>query len=216
VRCTYNLMSTQLKDLQFQLVGGQLCLDFANTLDNRGSDNEVNLITSYEHLLHFLQQAGAFTSDEVGQLRSSAEAHPATAQLAMREAIILRELLFHIFSAIANQKRPSHHALQELNLFLNEAGCHRVVSREGGGFTWKWSDIGKDPKAALWPLAWRAAELLASDELALVRECASPSCCWLFLDKSKSHSRRWCDMKVCGNRFKVRRFYERARERSET
>ena len=36
-------------------------------------------------------------------------------------------------------------------------------------------------------------------------------CSWLFLDMSKNRSRRWCDMKVCGNRAKARRFSARYR-----
>jgi predicted RNA-binding Zn ribbon-like protein len=40
----------------------------------------------------------------------------------------------------------------------------------------------------------------------LLRVCEKPDCRWLFLDTSKNHSRRWCDMKICGNRMKARRF----------
>ena len=43
----------------------------------------------------------------------------------------------------------------------------------------------------------------------LVRECGASDCAWLFLDTSKNHHRRWCDMTRCGNRAKVRRFYAR-------
>jgi predicted RNA-binding Zn ribbon-like protein len=54
--------------------------------------------------------------------------------------------------------------------------------------------------------------LLTSEELVLVRECAAEDCGWLFLDKTKNHRRRWCDMKTCGNRDKARRYYERMRK----
>ena len=199
------------QDIQFQLVGGHPCLDLANTLDNRGSLNEINLIPSYEHLLHFAQQCSAFSAEDIRKLRSAAEAHRLKASDALTEAILLRETIFQIFSAIANQKQPSQASLRHVNAFVTEAGGHRMVVPKAGGFSWRWDDIGTNPKAALWPFAWKAAELLASDDLAAVRECASPTCSWLFLDKSKSHSRRWCDMKVCGNRLKVRRFYERTR-----
>jgi predicted RNA-binding Zn ribbon-like protein len=207
-------MSTSAKDIQFQLVGGHPCLDLANTLDNRGSVNEINLIPSYEHLLHFARQSGAFSAEDIRKLRRSAEAHRLKASDALTEAILLRETIFQIFSAIANQKQPSQISLRHLNALVTAAGGHRTVAQEADGFAWKWDDIGINPRAVLWPFTWKAAELLASDDLAAVRECASPTCSWLFLDKSKSHSRRWCDMKVCGNRLKVRRFYERTRAQS--
>jgi predicted RNA-binding Zn ribbon-like protein len=207
-------MSASTQSLQFQLVGGHPCLDFTNTLDNRGSSNEIDLISSYELLLQFAQQCGAFPAEDVRKLRNSADTHRLKATDALTEALRLRETIFQIFSAMANRKPPSQASLRYLNLLVTEAGGHRIVVPIGEGFAWRWNDIGTNPKAVLWPFAWMAAELLASDDLAAVRECASPSCSWLFLDKSKSHSRRWCDMKVCGNRLKVRRFYERTRAQS--
>jgi len=55
-------------------------------------------------------------------------------------------------------------------------------------------------------LALSAAGLMTSPEMARVRACGSSDCRWLFLDTSKNHTRRWCDMKICGNRMKARRF----------
>jgi predicted RNA-binding Zn ribbon-like protein len=50
---------------------------------------------------------------------------------------------------------------------------------------------------------------MTSEELARVSSCGADTCRWLFLDTSRNHSRRWCDMKVCGNRMKARRFQAR-------
>src|SRR5437867_266741 len=41
------------------------------------------------------------------------------------------------------------------------------------------------------------------------RACAADTCEWLFLDRTKNRTRRWCDMKICGNRAKARRFRAR-------
>jgi predicted RNA-binding Zn ribbon-like protein len=86
--------------------------------------------------------------------------------------------------------------------------------------------LGRDSgKAAsrLLKAAWQATQHAAPDDLeyacalsaiqffqpqkqAHVKVC--PACRWLFLDSSKNKSRRWCDMKVCGNRAKARAHYE--------
>jgi len=58
----------------------------------------------------------------------------------------------------------------------------------------------------LTPVVRAAVELLTSADIARVRTCADGSCAWLFLDTTRSRTRRWCDMKSCGNRSKVRRF----------
>ena len=55
-----------------------------------------------------------------------------------------------------------------------------------------------------------AAELLVSPQRNHVKRCASATCLWLFLDETRNHQRRWCDMKVCGNRAKVRAHRARA------
>jgi predicted RNA-binding Zn ribbon-like protein len=62
---------------------------------------------------------------------------------------------------------------------------------------------------------WSVADLLASDKLASVKRCANEECRYLFLDDSKSGSRRWCSMASCGNRAKARRHYHRTQAVSE-
>jgi predicted RNA-binding Zn ribbon-like protein len=61
------------------------------------------------------------------------------------------------------------------------------------------------------PVVRAAADLATSAELSRIRECGSDTCFWLFLDRSKNGTRRWCDMKVCGNRAKARRHYQRGK-----
>ena len=78
---------------------------------------------------------------------------------------------------------------------------------EGYAFIWPGTD---DLARPLWPLALSAGDLLTSADRERVKECAADNCSWLFLDMSRNRSRRWCDMAVCGNRAKARRF--RARE----
>ena len=57
-----------------------------------------------------------------------------------------------------------------------------------------------------------AVDLLTdADDCKRVRQCESAQGCgWIFLDSTKGGTRRWCDMKVCGNRAKVRRFRSRS------
>jgi predicted RNA-binding Zn ribbon-like protein len=54
------------------------------------------------------------------------------------------------------------------------------------------------------PLAWAAVDLLRSDELGRLKRCPPQDCRWLFIDRTKNRSRRWCEMATCGNRAKTR------------
>ena len=100
-----------------------------------------------------------------------------------------------------------------LNAVLAQALAQLRVVNTGEVFAWDWA--GDDPTLdrMLWPIAQSAADLLTSDELGSVKQCSG--CSWLFVDRSRNHSRRWCDMRVCGNRAKARRYYERHRGRGE-
>jgi predicted RNA-binding Zn ribbon-like protein len=61
------------------------------------------------------------------------------------------------------------------------------------------------------PVLWSAADLLIGGEHRRIRQCANAQCLWLFVDASKSGTRRWCDMASCGNRAKARRHYLRTK-----
>jgi predicted RNA-binding Zn ribbon-like protein len=80
------------------------------------------------------------------------------------------------------------------------------------GFRWRFSHEESDLAPMLAPVLRSVAELLTSEDLDRVRECDSGTCFWLFLDTSKNGTRRWCDMKVCGNREKARRHHDRVKK----
>jgi CGNR zinc finger len=65
------------------------------------------------------------------------------------------------------------------------------------------------PEPPLWKLSIEVATLLGTERRSKVSACGNAECRWLFLDISKNHSRRWCEMKLCGNRLKVRRLSQK-------
>jgi predicted RNA-binding Zn ribbon-like protein len=65
-------------------------------------------------------------------------------------------------------------------------------------------------------LAVVLAQLLAlaqSGRLHRLKMCASAECHWIFYDRSKPASRRWCSSALCGNRHKTRAYRQRQRGR---
>lgn len=62
-----------------------------------------------------------------------------------------------------------------------------------------------DALAAL--TALDALRLVSTGALSTVRRCANPHCVLLFLDSSGR--RKWCSMRLCGNRMKVARHQSR-------
>lgn len=53
------------------------------------------------------------------------------------------------------------------------------------------------------------ADSMADGTWARFKACRHDRCEWAFYDRARNHSRRWCDMAVCGNRTKARTYRER-------
>lgn len=194
---------------RFELTGDSLCLDFVNTLDDRPSGEPQELLKHYVDLARFAEDTGTLATEQVDRLMEKSYVAPEPAQRALAAAIELREAMYSIFTAIMSKKPVPAAALTTLNQYVQGAAQHSRLVQAEGYFEWRFDAPASDFFAPLWPIARNAADLLASDQLAYVRACSSKTCQWLFLDTSKNHRRRWCDMKVCGNRAKFRRFYAR-------
>jgi predicted RNA-binding Zn ribbon-like protein len=197
-------------EVSFELVGGELCLDFVNTLDgSRDTGNGRETLTSYADLVAWGRQAGIVTDGEAKGLLREAARRPREAAEALEQAIALRETIYRIFRAVINERSPGKADLAALNAALSRALAQSQVVKQGESFVWDWSRNDDAMDRLLWPVARSAAELLTSAELSRARQCGGDECTWLFMDTSKNRSRRWCDMKGCGNRAKSRRHYER-------
>ena len=200
----------------FEMSGGALCLDFANTWGDRGRP-ETERLRGYADLLGFARQAGLLAGGAESRLAELAARKPRAAAAALDLGRGLREVLYRIFSAAAAARAPAAADLERLNAALPKALSHlRLERRDDAGFVWGWAcpeaveeSAGAALEAPLCPILRSAAELLTSGELRQVRECAAGDCNWLFLDCSRNRSRRWCSMATCGNRAKARRHYRR-------
>jgi predicted RNA-binding Zn ribbon-like protein len=196
----------------FDLSSGTLGLDFANTWSDRGRPDTDHLQV-YTDLLAFARQAGLLSAEDESRLEGRAEGDPRAAEAALVRSRDLREALYGIFSAVADSRAPAESDLERLNAALPEALSRLRLGSRGGELFWTWATADDPLEAPLWPVLRSAAEILTSEDRQQVRECAGTACTWLFLDRSRNRSRRWCSMESCGNRAKARRHYRR---RSET
>lgn len=186
-----------------------LCLGFANTLEDRLTGHPRETLDSYGDLLAWSCRRGSLTEREAEHLAREASRRPPEAASALERAIALREAVYRIFSAVAGSHSPLPADLAILNTVLAAALASLRIVAMGEGFAWVWPCGQEMWDRVVWPVALSAADLLTSSARRAVRECAAANCGWLFLDTTRNRSRRWCDMKVCGNRAKARRHYER-------
>jgi len=199
----------KLNDLK--IIGGALCLDFANTVAWRRDGDFGNHLFDYADLIAWGVHVKALGETQADTLRGRAATHPRLAHAAYNRAIALREAIYHIFSSISAGDSIPEADLARLNATL-AAGLKRLrIVNRGEIFALDWQWVDGELDLPLWMVARSAADLLVSERLHRVHECQGKDCGWLFLDQSRNHSRRWCDMADCGNREKARRNYARKR-----
>jgi len=197
-----------------ELVGGALCLDFVNTVDPRHAANRFDYLSEYRALVAWARHAGAIEAAVAPGLLRRAARQPAAAREVLRRSIRLREVLYRIFASAMARRPPARDAFDRLNHELGWAIAAARLTRRRAGFVLQWGDDRPRLDQVLLPVIRSAVDLLVDGPLDRVRECPGPgNCGWLFIDLSKNASRRWCDMRTCGNRAKVHRYYTRIRGR---
>jgi predicted RNA-binding Zn ribbon-like protein len=196
----------------FHLSGGRLCLDFANTVSWRRGEQPVERLTTYRDLVAWSRQAGILSGPDADRLAREGRRRPGDAARALRTAIALREPIYRIFWSIAAGGWPRPADVARLNARLHEGLSRLQVVRKAGRFSLEWPATEQALDRMLWPTVRSATDLLTSADLKYLRTCAASNCGWIFLDTSRNRNRRWCDMRVCGNRAKVRRHFERKRK----
>ncbi|HKX56063.1 MAG TPA: ABATE domain-containing protein [Xanthomonadales bacterium] len=201
-------MADEVRSLEsLELVGGSPCLDFVNTVNSRHW-MEHDFLSSYQGLIGWAGKAGILRSDAARQLTTHANLSISEADAAFRKALTLRDLLYQIFSLLARRVEPDAPALARFNALYAEAISAGKLARTEHGYAPAW-DFTHSCEAILYPVLYSAGELLLSPAQRQIKEC--PGCGWLFLDTSKNHTRRWCNMNTCGVRSKMKRYYVKQR-----
>jgi predicted RNA-binding Zn ribbon-like protein len=189
----------------FSWIGGALCLDFVNTVSWRAPgvlENE-----------RFRGAADLADWGVVARLHDEATAlNEQTVALAHELRHGLHELLLHT----ARQELPSDDDVEWLNAWIRRCSDHVRVVPSTCSASWTWvadrAVPAFDPGLALLGLVTLSAvDLLRSSDRSLLRVCANDRCGWLFVDRSRKHNRRWCEMRECGGRAKARRYQSRRR-----
>jgi predicted RNA-binding Zn ribbon-like protein len=197
-----------------KLVGGELCLDFANTADWHAAAEPQEKLTSYEAVVSWAMRAEVLDADAARRLAREGAKRPAAANAALQQAIAVREAIYRIAVGIVGRQPPRPADLDTLNRALATALQHRRLVQGREGLAWAWQAGDRALDQVLGPVLWSAAGLFTSEKRVRIGQCADDrGCGWLFLDTSRNHSRRWCDMEDCGNRAKARRHYRRSRGR---
>lgn len=198
-----------------RIVGGHLALDLVNTVEPR-----VPGATDFrEHLRHPVDllgwglRAGLLGEAEADAVRAAWSTSPAAGPQALHAAHEIREATYDVLLAVLGIYRDASTQLDELAVRWSAATARSALTSAGPGRAVR-LEVGTNPPTLVQDrLVTAAVDLLRTVEPRQIRTCPLErgGCGWLFLDRSRNGSRRWCAMEDCGAQAKSRRLTARRR-----
>ena len=189
---------------EFRILGGHPALDLANTVAPRQPGGE-DYLASPEALLSWAGRAGVVRPAEAERIGRAWQPAPGAAQAALADVRAVRAMI---------DPGLAGHGLGELTRRWAAAiGRSTLVPAAAGHAE---LEVGSDPAPLIADrLVDAVVDLLRNADRSRLRACPieEGGCGWLFLDRSRNGSRRWCAMDDCGTHVKSRRLTERRRAR---
>ncbi len=199
-----------VQDSKFFFIGNSLSLDFINTLVVENQQN-VDRLADFDDVADWLHQAGVISADDKADLIGKWHGTPAGVS-ALKEVRQFRAVLRGMMEGLAAGKQLEASAIEEINCVLRHRTGFEHLHFEEGQVKLKSCYSFDQPVHLLVPIARSTARFLSQENLSLIKKCQNPKCILLFYDSSKNQTRRWCSMKICGNRMKAAAHYKRKKQ----
>lgn len=195
------------------LRSGHPALEFTNTVPEHASEHPGETLFKYQDLLVWGKRVGLWQEEQVERLARKAGKQPEEATSIFIQSLELREAIYRIFVAQVQGTSPAKKDLAILNAILARLTSGAQIVQRGHKFAWQWKVTEDSLEVPLQLIVLSVVDLMTSEDYQWVGQCADEDGCgWLFVDTSKNHSRRWCDINDCGNRAKQRRYQKRAQK----
>jgi predicted RNA-binding Zn ribbon-like protein len=187
-----------------EFVGGHPAIDYVNTLGGLPTDPDDEHLFGYPDLLTWLGRAALLQPQTAERLRAAAEARPPEAAAVHYDALDLRGALDRILRDHLTGTVSASGDREIIRMAYADAVANATLADVAGVYRLVWPDSDPALRYPLWRLADAAFTLLRDVPLDRLQRC--DHCRWLYLDRSRNHSRRWCSMNSCGATMKMRRY----------
>jgi predicted RNA-binding Zn ribbon-like protein len=189
----------------------ELFISFANTLEYEHG-RPIDAVPDITALLAWLRErrliSGRGLAAEAARLRRD----PEETARRLERFRHLRGVLHDVAAEVTEHAHPSADQLRDLNHILRHGLHYHQIERDPDGTRYAFAQVGDRLDQARATIASSLAQFLANDAPSRLRTCANPGCRYLFIDRSPTGRRRWCDMRTCGNQAKVARHRARAKD----
>lgn len=196
-----------------QLDGGCPVFDFTNTISNRNDPDYFDYLATYDDFIQWTDKIGLLPKGKIHAIDAFSKNHVRKSAHTLRQVVEVREIIFNLFSSLAQHQKIDKETLNAFNDFLSEALSNMRIEVRRTEVTTSFSISDKTIlKEPLYYLTKNAFDILSTCSFERIKEC--PTCKWLFIDTTKNGKRRWCNMQVCGSNDKAKRYYHRKKESS--
>ncbi|MGD8403222.1 MAG: CGNR zinc finger domain-containing protein [Anaerolineales bacterium] len=190
-------------------LGGNLSLDFVNTVNDRHEDPLRNLLQNYLDLVTWVYFSSAISVSQKEELLQKGRENQRKANQIYKNSLQLREAFYDLVVNMIDGDEISQVNMQLINQWLSKASSNLELTQFNDHFVLDWNLENFGLESVLWPIVRAFSDLITSEERKRIKQCGN--CGYLFVDNSKNNSRRWCSMEICGNRVKARRHARRTR-----
>ncbi len=201
---------TQTRERMPEPTSGDLWVDFVNTLAF-SHDEPTDRIPGTDPLVAWLRQHRLLSERAAGAERAALRDQPDEGQRRMERFRVLRDLIRRMATEMATGGQPSRPNVRELNHILRDGLHFHQLEMNADGTEYGLAHVGDRLDQARATIAGTLADFVATGRVDRLRICANPGCREVFIDRSRTGRKRWCDMRTCGNQAKVAR--HRARQR---
>jgi predicted RNA-binding Zn ribbon-like protein len=196
----------------FNFESNSKCLDFLNT-EVVEKNRVVDQITDYDGLIKWLHQARFLTEFQAAMVQQKWTETPAGEEIFFA-AKDLRGLIREVAEKIVAGRKLPLPIMDEINRLLRRRKGYTQLMQDKNVF-WlqRQIDLEEEPLNLIIPIVESLCRLLAEGDPSRLRRCENPDCIHYFYDISKNRTRRWCSMRLCGNRIKAAAHYRRRKEK---
>ncbi len=186
---------------RFLWVGNWLAVDFINT-DIVLEGKPVNLLKHPADFMTWLQEAGVNGLQE-------AKIEARETERILPEALAYRSLLKQSLAAVTQKRQPPCELVPATNALLARPENAAQLVEQTGRYSLIVAPSFPTAKSYVVPVAQSVAKLLVEGDLNRLRKCKNPECVLYFYDTSKSGTRSWCSLDICGNKLRMAASRER-------
>lgn len=194
---------------RFVFLGNHRCLDFINTQFIKNS-RPVDLLEGFHDLVSWLIGAQILDATQAKEAIRRWSGQRGGDRV-FEQARAFRQTLRQMVEMIVRGRTVPSASVAAINTHLRRRWGYPQLVQRGGRFETETLAELEEPINLLIPIAEAAADLLSHGDLSLLKRCQNRACVLYFYDTTKNHARRWCSMRVCGNRTKVAAHYRRKR-----